>query len=111
MMILLLIDAITYLRIVGGINYSAQYTRPDLLYPLSRAAQQCSHPTKHDMRLVKRILKYISSTADYGVVFEPGKVKLVCYIDSSHNTYADGHGHYGYTFSLGDGDGVFHAVS
>ena len=63
------------------------------------------------MRLVKRILKYIRSTADYGVVFQPGKVKLVCYVDSSHNTYADGHGHYGYTFSLGDGDGVFHAVS
>jgi hypothetical protein len=105
------IDSITYLRIVGGINYLAQFTRPDLLYPLSRAAQHCANPTKHDMRLVKRILKYIRCTHDYGVVFQPGKIELVCYVDSSHNYYPDGHGHYGYTFSLGEGDGVFHAVS
>ena len=63
------------------------------------------------MRLVKRILKHIRCTADYGIVFKPGPIELVCYVDSSHNTYPDGYGHYGYTFSLGDGDGVFHAVS
>ena len=37
---------INYLRLVGLINYLASYTRPDLLYSLSRAAQACSNPTR-----------------------------------------------------------------
>jgi len=92
------VDQLTYLRIVGAINYLAQFTRPDLLYALSRAAQRCAEPTKHDMRLVKRILKHIRCTADFGIVFKPGSIEFVCYVDSSHHTNLDGHAHFGYTF-------------
>jgi hypothetical protein len=105
------IDQTLYLRIVGSINFLAQYTRPDLLYAMSIAAQHCSNPTKRDLRIVSRILLYIAATPDYGITFTSGPIKLYCYCDSAHNCYSDGKGHYGYSCSLGLQDGAFFAAS
>jgi hypothetical protein len=105
------VDQTEYLRAVGGLNYLAQFTRPDLLYSLSRVAQKCSRPTKGDMRRVKRIFKYIESTQDHGITFMPGEIELVCWADSAFNCYEDAKSHYGYAFALGIGDGVFYARS
>ena len=60
------IDKTTYLRLVGKINYLAIYTRPDLLYSLSRVSQSCSNPTEADMIRVKRKISYISEQEDMG---------------------------------------------
>jgi hypothetical protein len=107
-----LVDQTDYLRLVGGLNYLAQYTRPDLLYALSRVAQQCQRPTVCDMRAVKRILKYIEGTKHYGLRFTGGAdIKLICYVDASYNCYQDGKGHFGYSFKLGINDGSFYAKS
>ena len=42
------VDNTNYLRLVGLINYMASYSRPDLLYSLSRIAQGCSDPSQPD---------------------------------------------------------------
>jgi len=97
--------------VVEGINYLAQYTRPDLLYAMSIVSQKCSMPTVGDMRMVTRILKYIEGTMDYGLRYCPGKVELICHVDAAHNCYDDARGHYGYSFSLGRNDGSFFATS
>ena len=105
------VDQRDYLMVVGGLNYLAQYTRPDLLFAMSIVAQKCSMPTLGDMRMVRRILKYIESTPDYGLRYCPGKVELFCHVDAAHNCYDDARGHYGYSFSLGRYDGSFFATS
>jgi hypothetical protein len=106
------VDQTEYLRLVGGLNYLAQYTRPDLLYALSRVAQQCQRPTMRDMSAVKRIMKYIEGTKHYGLRFSSDSdVKLTCHVDASYNCYSDGKGHYGYSFTLGAQDGAFYAKS
>jgi hypothetical protein len=105
------IDQREYLMVVGGLNYLAQYTRPDILYAMSIVAQRCSCPTVGDMRKVQRILRYIENTVDYGLQFNPGNVTLRCHVDAAHNCYEDGRGHYGYSFSLGVNDGSFFAKS
>jgi hypothetical protein len=61
--------------------------------------------------MVKRILLYVYSTMDDGIVFQPGPVELVCFVDASHNCYDDGRGHYGYSISLGKHDGAFYVKS
>ena len=104
-------DQREYLRMVGGLNYLAQYTRPDILFSVSTCAQQCAHPTKGDVRRCLRIFKYLRDTIKVGITFHPGAVKLVCYVDASYNAYEDAKGHYGYTFSLGLKDGSFYARS
>jgi hypothetical protein len=67
------IDQTEYLRIVGSINFLAQYTRPDLLFSMSVAAQQCSKPTRKSFSLVQRILKYLAVTKEYGGYIQKGK--------------------------------------
>jgi hypothetical protein len=104
-------DIESYLRMVGALNYLAQCTRPDLLYCLSIVAQRCAKPTNRDKRMVQRIFHYLETTQDFGLCFEPGPIKLQCWVDASFNCYPDGKGHYGYGFSLGGNDALFYSKS
>jgi len=104
-------DITEYLRAVGGINYLAIHTRPDILYALSMTASACASPTMGDWKRVMRIIGYIGCTLDYGLIFSSGPIKLQCMVDSSFNLYHDGKCHYGYSFTLGIGDATFFSVS
>ena len=104
-------DRLEYMRMVGGLNYLSQYTRPDMLYVVSRCAQACSRPTRKDVRRMIRAFLYLRDTLDVGLSFHVGNVELVCYVDASYNSYSDGRGHYGYTFALGPDDASFFARS
>jgi hypothetical protein len=111
-----LIDQELYLQIIGSLNYLAQYTRPDLLYCMSRVSQNCVQPNQKAYREVIRILRYLSATLDYGIKFAPmaptsKNIQLYCHCDAAHNCYNSGKGHYGYCFSLGEYDGIFYAIS
>jgi hypothetical protein len=106
------VDKTYYLKLVGLINYLASYTRPDLLYSLSRVAQACSAPTQSDLIRVKRIVRYISETREYGITYDVNiDFFIYCYVDASYNCYDDGKGHYGYTFCIGKGNGSVCAKS
>ena len=104
-------DVTEYLKAVGGLNYLAINTRPDLLYALSQAASKCSAPTQKDWRNLMRVLMYVHSTINLGLRFMPGKIFVHGYVDASYNQYDDGKGSYGYCFMLGKGDAAFHSVS
>jgi hypothetical protein len=104
-------DVTEYLKAVGGLNYLAINTRPDLLYTISQLASKCASPTKRDWRQVIRVLLYINSTLDLGLRFIPGKVMMHGYVDASYNQYGDGKGSYGYCFMLAKGDAAFFSVS
>ena len=96
------VDKIEYLKFVGSINYLATYSRPDLLYHLSRVAQSCSDPSEADMLRVKKIFRYILFTKNKKLYFNNDKnFNLECYVDASNNCYLDGKGHYGYGFCFG----------
>lgn len=106
------VDKTNYLKLVGLINYLASYTRPDLLYSLSRVAQACSNPSEADLIRVKRIIRHIIATKHKGITFTcDDDFNLYCHVDASYNCYADGKGHYGYTFSIGKYNGSFYAKS
>ena len=106
------VDKTHYLKLVGLINYLASYTRPDLLYSLSRVAQACSNPTESDLIRVKRIIRHISETRSYGITYDISDDFLIyVYVDASYNCYADGKGHYGYTICIGRYNGSIFAKS
>jgi hypothetical protein len=106
-----LVDKTEYLERIGMLNYLAVLTRSDILYAVSRCAQQCSKPTRLDMRKVNRIFYYLNGTKEYGINFHPGAVELFGWVDASHLQYKDGKGHFGYCFALGKHDGAFYARS
>jgi hypothetical protein len=105
------VDQNLYLQKVGSLNYLAQYTRPDILYAVSRAAQACSKPTQGDMKRVDRIFKYLTKTYEYGLKFKKGPIELICFVDAAYNCYDDGKSHYGYCFAFGSNDGFFYGKS
>ena len=106
-----LIDTQSYLRVVGGLNYLAQFTRPDILFATSIVAQQCSAPTSYDWNNCQRILKFLACTLDLGLTFHKGPIELECFADASHLSYSDSKGHGGHCFRLGAKDGAFFATS
>jgi hypothetical protein len=109
---LIRVDQIAYLQLVGALNHLSQYTRPDILFAVSSAAQKCSAPNQGNVRAVLRIFQYLANTPDIGIRYvADGSMELVGSVDASHNQYEDGRGHYGYSFSLGRGNGSFDAKS
>jgi hypothetical protein len=105
------VDITEYLKAVGGLNYLAINTRPDLLYSLSQVASKCAAPTRRDWRHLMRVFMYVSSTIEFGLRFNTGKVFLHGYVDASYNQYGDGKGSFGYCFMLSKGDAAFYSVS
>ena len=106
------IDQNYYLSLVGALNHLSQYSRPDILFAVSSVAQKCSSPTKHDLAAVVRIFNYLRATPELGIRYNRNaEIILVGCVDASHNQYDDARGHYGYSFSLGRGNGSFDAKS
>ncbi|XP_019179610.1 PREDICTED: uncharacterized protein LOC109174833 [Ipomoea nil] len=55
-----------YRRIVGALQYLT-ITRPDLSYAVNRLCQFMHSPTDEHCLLVKRVLRYVKGTLDYGL--------------------------------------------
>ena len=58
--------------LLGGLLYLACCTRPDICTAVSVLGQVCSNPTQQHWRYLKRILKYVKGTEDYGILFPYG---------------------------------------
>ncbi|CAL8166024.1 unnamed protein product [Prunus armeniaca] len=58
------------------------YTRPDLSYYINTVCQYMTTPTKAHFGLVKRILRYIQGTIQYGIHFTTGPWHLQAYSDA-----------------------------
>jgi Reverse transcriptase (RNA-dependent DNA polymerase) len=57
-----------YHGIVGGLRY-ATLTRPDIIFFVNKVSQFMHQPTEDNWTVVKRILRYIAGTLDYGLKF------------------------------------------
>jgi hypothetical protein len=73
----------SYPERVGALLYATQ-TRPDCQYAVSTLAQFSANPGKAHFEAVKRVLRYLKGTADFGLTFGgPGEgVDLVGWTDS-----------------------------
>ncbi|XP_019156986.1 PREDICTED: uncharacterized protein LOC109153587 [Ipomoea nil] len=71
-----------YQRIVGALQYLT-ITRPDLSYAVNRLCQFMHSPTVDHWNLVKRVLRYIKGTLDYGLRLTPSSsTSIHAYSDS-----------------------------
>ncbi|KAM3253896.1 hypothetical protein ACQJBY_047783 [Aegilops geniculata] len=62
-------DATEYRSLVGGLQYLT-ITRPDVSYAVNRVCQYLHAPRTTHLSAVKRILRYVSSTASYGLLLQ-----------------------------------------
>ncbi|CAL8152291.1 unnamed protein product [Prunus armeniaca] len=91
-------------QIVGSLLYLTA-TRPDIMFTASLLARYMHGPTRKHMGTVKRVLRYIQGTLDYGIAYEKGKeVMLVGYCDTDWSGCEDDmRSTSGYAFHLGSG--------
>jgi ribonuclease HI len=95
-----------YLEAVGALLYAAYSTRPDILYAVNYAAQHASAPTDVDVNVIKRILKYLRSTLNLGMVYSRARsvqdFQLRIYADAAFDVNEGSKSQTGYSIMLGN---------
>jgi hypothetical protein len=77
------VDATPYQRIVGNLRYLV-HTRPDLAFAVGYVSRFMQRPTTEHQQAVKRILRYVEGTTNYGLHYPrcPGVQHFIGYSDS-----------------------------
>lgn len=70
--------------IIGGLQYLANNTRPDIAHAVNHLARFLVSPSSDHIQAARRILRYIAKDPDQGIVFKSGADKpiLEAYTDS-----------------------------
>ncbi|KAI1003194.1 hypothetical protein K3495_g5013 [Podosphaera aphanis] len=77
------IDPTEYSMIIGSLMFAMVYTRADIAFALGRLSQYMKEPTEKHGRALKRLMRYLRSTSDYRLCFNPKEsVNLVVYSDA-----------------------------
>ncbi len=64
---------VPYRQAIGSLMYLMITTRPDIAYAIGKLSQHNQTPRDHDWVAVKRVLRYISGTRDYGILYDGSK--------------------------------------
>eukprot|EP00833_Pecoramyces_ruminatium_P012507 jgi/Orpsp1_1/1186539/evm.model.d7180000051327.1 len=75
------IDQTKYRSVIGNLLYISICTRPDIIYPVSKAARKSKEPTLEDWNNVIRILRYLKGTPSYGIKFTNDSI-IKAYVDA-----------------------------
>ena len=99
-------------RNVARVLYLAKRARPDCLTAVAFLATRVQKCTAGDVRKLDRLMQYIRSTKDRGLVMRPGPgyTTVSIYIDAAYGVHSDGKSHTGSCVVLGD-VGVVHCKS
>ena len=98
-------DKHTYQSAVGKLLYLSNWTRPDIVYAVNQAAKYCNAPNTTNWANVKRIMRYLKSTKDYGVAYQQHSSPRVVlgYTDADWAGSADRKSTSGYVFMAANG--------
>ncbi|BBH09384.1 transposable element gene [Prunus dulcis] len=69
-----------YRSIVSALQYLT-FTRPDIAFSVNQACQFIHNPMEYHVVAVKRILRYLKGTIDFGIWFKHGLLHLHAYSD------------------------------
>ena len=91
-----------YRQLVGSLIYLT-LTWPNISYVVGVASRYMQNPRKPHLEAVRRILRYVKGTNDYGLLYKKGETcKLAGYYDADYaGDYDTRRLTTGYMFSLG----------
>ena len=67
---------IEHAQIIGSLMYFMNYTRPDIAYAVGRLSRYTQSPNQDHWTFVRRVLKYLRGTINYGLCFVDFQVSL-----------------------------------
>jgi hypothetical protein len=96
-------ERVPYRSAIGSLMYLMTGTRPDLGAAMSQLSKYCQNPGKGHWEAVKRVLRYVAGTLEYGLVFKRGcEISVGGFCDSDYGGNVDtGRSTTGYVFMLG----------
>jgi hypothetical protein len=74
-------DFVMYRQLVGSLIYLT-LTRPDISHAVGVVSRFMQEPRKPHLEAVRRILRYIKGTADYGLLYKKDRCELTGYCDA-----------------------------
>ena len=60
---------IEYAQIIGSLMYLMNCTKPDIVYAVGRLSRYTQSPNQDYWTVVRRVLKYLRGTINYGLCF------------------------------------------
>ena len=73
-----------YRQLVGSLIYLT-LTRPDISYPVRMVSRYMSNPKKPHLDAVKRILRYVKGTINFGILYKKTKdCQVMGYCDADY---------------------------
>lgn len=98
------VDTTEFKQMVGSLMYLTA-TRPDLMYSVCLVSRYMERPTEQHLLAVKRIMRYLKGTEDFGIMYSrKGGRELVAFTDSDYaGDIDDRKSTSGYVFLLGSG--------
>jgi hypothetical protein len=100
------VDATMYRSLIGSLRYLL-HTRPELTYNVCYLSHFMEAPKQEHLDAVKRVLRYVAGTVDYGLLYPRGKsgsLQILGYSDSDMaGDIDDSKSTSGVIFFLGDG--------
>ena len=72
-----LLKNIPYRQAIGSIMYLMICTRPDLAFAVGKLSQYSESPKEHHWTAVKRVLRYIKGTDNFGILFNGSEPRSV----------------------------------
>ena len=95
-----------YQSAVGSLLYIANTFRPDISYAVSVLSQFTQNPSEEHWRGVKRLLRYLNGTRNYGLTFQRkidgSNQELVGYTDADFASCHTRRSRTGYVFLVGE---------
>ena len=100
-------DLREYQCIIGSLTYAAIATRPDITFSVGMLSQYMSNPGEEHFRGIKRVLRYLRGTTDFGLEFKAQdnmKINLHGYADADWaGDVSTRKSTTGYLFQIGNG--------
>ena len=76
------VNVTSYRSLIGSLRYLT-HTRPDLLYSVGVLSRYMEKPSQEHLNAVKRVIRYVKGTVDYGLLYKKGgsNSELIGYSD------------------------------
>ncbi|CAM8920283.1 unnamed protein product [Rhodiola kirilowii] len=98
------ISQLEYSQVIGCLMYAMTSTRPDIAYAVGKMSRYTSNPSTHHWEAIRRVLKYLKGTINYGLVYAGFPSVLEGYTDASWITNLEDHSSTsGWVFLFGGG--------
>ncbi|KAI5350022.1 hypothetical protein L3X38_002913 [Prunus dulcis] len=83
-------DVSEYRSVIGALQYLT-FTRPNIAFFVNQVCQFMHKPATTHWAVVERILCYLKSTSDDGLVYKPSSLSLTTYADADYAGDLDDH--------------------